>query len=101
MKNKFRFIMPRLVGATVAAGLAALVITTVFKLLLGLTILAGAITLIARSISRRHQLGQYRQDAMPGLGDRNVFGNSSVWANPVQSVTGYATQKETSIVPIN
>ncbi len=102
MKNKLRFIMPRLIGATVAAGLAALVITTVFKLLLGLTLVAGTITLIARSFGKRRiQLGQYGQDAMPGLGNRNAFGNSSVWASPIQPVNGYANQKGTSIVPIN
>lgn len=102
MKNKIRFIMPRLIGATVVTGLAALVVTTLFKLLLGVTLLAGAITLIARSFGRhRKQSGLYGQDAMPGLGNRSAFGNSSIWASPVQPVTGYAIQKGTSIVPIN
>ena len=102
MKNKLRFIMPRLIGATAVAGIAALVITTLFKLLLGLTLLAGGIAIIARSIGRgRRQLGQYRQDEMPGLGNRNVFGSSSVWAGTVQPVNRCATQKGTSIVPIS
>lgn len=102
MNNKLRFIMPRLAGATAAAGLAALVITIVFKLLLGLTLLAGAITLIARSIARRRKLsGQYGQNAMPGFGKWNALSNSNAGINPIQPVSGYATQKGTFIVPIN
>lgn len=96
MKNKFRFIMPRLVGATVVAGLAALVIVTVFKLLLGVTILAGAIAIIARSFSKGHeQLAQYPQGALPD------FSNGSAWGGKIQPVTGYSTTKGTSIVPID
>ena len=102
MKNKLRFIMPRLAGATVVTGLAALVITTLFKLLLCLTLLAGGIALLARSFGRRRQqLGQYEHDAMPGLGNRNAFDNSRQWNSPIQPVNGYATQKGTSIVPID
>jgi len=102
MKNKLRFIMPRLAGATIAAGLAALVITALFKLLLSLTLLAGAITVIARAIGRRQRLsGQYGQNAMPGFSKWNAFGNSSAGAAPIQPVSGYATPKGTSIVPIN
>jgi len=37
MKKRIGFIMPRLVGATLIAGVATLVVTTLFKLLLGLT----------------------------------------------------------------
>jgi hypothetical protein len=102
MNNKLRFIMPRLAGATAAAGLAALVITAVFKLLLGLTLLAGAMTLIARSIAGRRKLsGHYGQDAMPDFGRWNAVGNSNAGINPIQLVSGYATRKGTSIVPIN
>lgn len=102
MKNKLRFIMPRLIGATVAAGLAALVIATVFKLLLGLTLLAGVTTLIARSLGRRRlQLGQYGQETMPGLSNRNAFDNSSVWASTVKPANDYAAKQGSSIVPID
>lgn len=102
MKNKIRFIMPRLAGATVIAGLAALVITTVFKLLLGLTLLAGAVTLIARSIGKRWELSsRYGNGTVPGFSKWNAFGNSNAGINPIQPVTGYATPKGTSIVPID
>lgn len=102
MKNKLRFIMPRLAGATAAAGFAALIITTVFKLLLGLTLLAGIATLIARSISKRRRVsGQYGHDAISGFDKWNAFGNSSEGVHPIQSVTGYATRERTSIVPVN
>ena len=96
MKNKFHFIMPRLVGATVVAGLAALIIATVFKLLLGVTILAGAVAIIARSFRKgREQLAQCPSGPM------THFGNSSGWDATVQPVSGYSTNRSTSIVPID
>lgn len=102
MKNKLRFIMPRLAGATAAAGMAALVIITLFKLLLSLTLLAGAITLTARSFARRQkQSGLYGQHTIPNFGNWKEFGNSSAGASSIQPVAGYATQQGTSIVPIN
>lgn len=102
MKNKLRFIMPRLAAATVVAGLAALVITTLFKLLLGFTFLAGGVTLFTRAFAgRRQHSRQYDQGVIPDLGNRNTFGNSKAWAGPVQPINAYATQKGTSIVPID
>lgn len=102
MKNKLRFIMPRLIGATVIVGLAAFIIGTVFKLLLGITVLAGLITLAARAFGKRQKfLEQYGQNAMPGFGNWNAFGTRGAANNPIQPVNGYATQKGTSIVPIN
>jgi len=102
MKNKIRFIMPRLIGATVIVGIAALVVTTLFKLLLGLSLLAGAVTLVVRSISKqRNRLLQYGQGEMPGFGDRAAFSHGSVGINSIQPVAGFASQKETTIVPID
>jgi len=96
MKNKFRFIMPRLLGATVIAGVAALIITTVFKLLLAITLLAGAVVIIARSFgNRREQLEAFGQRATEGLS------TSSVWAGPIHAVRSNAAGREASIVPIN
>jgi hypothetical protein len=96
MKNKLRFIMPRLVGITVVAGFIALIVATVFKLLLGITILAGAVAIIVRSFGKcREQLAQHP------LGPMARFGNSSVWDATVQPVSGYSTAKGTSIVPID
>jgi len=102
MKNKIGFIMPRLIGATVIAGVAALVVTTLFKLLLGLSLLAGAATLVIRSIGKqRNRLLQYGQGEMPAFANRGSFGNSSAAANSIHPVAGFATQKQTIIVPID
>lgn len=96
MKNKLRFIMPRLIGATIVAGVFALVIATVFKLLLGLTVITAAIAMIARSLGKsREQLAQYPQGAIAD------FGNGSAWNPTIQPVGGYSTSKGTSIVPID
>lgn len=49
--------MPRLIGATVIAGIAALVITTLFKLLLGITVLAGIAFIIGKkAFGKRGQM---------------------------------------------
>ena len=103
MKKKMSFIMPRLIGATLVAGLAAFIVTTLFKLLLGVTLLAGAITLVARKVgsSRRKWMARYGQQPMPGFANRNAFANDNPWANNIQPIKNYATQKGTSIVPIN
>lgn len=53
MKNKIRFILPRLIGLTVLAGLLALVIGLIFKLLLVGTLLAGAGMFIASRFKKR------------------------------------------------
>lgn len=101
MKNKMRFIMPRLVGATVVVGVAALIIGILFKLMLGILLLAGIITLISNKIGRRreHYLAAYGQHEMPGFSRMNSFGNSSPWASKMQPIS--KAQKATTIVPIN
>lgn len=103
MKNKMLFIMPRLVGATVIVGAAALIISTLFKLLLGLSLIGGVITLAAQKASRRrHRLmAEYNQDALlPGLGKRNALGNNGFWGSQ-RTAVGQSVQKAAAIVPIN
>ena len=102
MKHKMLFMMPRLVGATIVVGAAALIISTLFKLLLGLTLIGGVITLIASKAGwRRNRLmAQYGQDELPGLGRRTALGNTGFWGSPVTSVS-QGIQKGTTIVPIN
>ncbi len=55
MKNKMRFLLPRLIGITIIAGIATLIIGTIFKLLLLGTVAAGIGTLVARKFARRRQ----------------------------------------------
>jgi hypothetical protein len=101
MKNKMRFIMPRLIGATVVVGVAALIIGILFKLMLGVVLLAGIVTLISNKVSRRreHYLAGYGQQEMPGFGRMNSFGNNNPWASKMQPIN--KAQKATTIVPIN
>jgi len=61
MKKRIGFIMPRLVGATLIAGVATLVVTTLFKLLLGLTLVAGVVTLVIRSMTSQGKRLGYGQ----------------------------------------
>ncbi|AVF47595.1 hypothetical protein CMT89_01160 [Elizabethkingia anophelis] len=55
MKNKMRYILPKLIGVTVIAGLATLIIGMVFKLLLAVTLIAGIGTLVASKFRRRRE----------------------------------------------
>lgn len=53
MKNKLRFILPRLIVLTAIAGLATLIIGTIFKLLLFGTVLFGIGSFAAARMRRR------------------------------------------------
>ncbi|SEJ38324.1 hypothetical protein SAMN04487995_4377 [Dyadobacter koreensis] len=99
MKNKARFIFPRLIGATIIVGLAALIITTLFKLLLGMVFVAGAVMLVKRL------LFESRQDASVPYEFHNVRSGISPLEN--RNGAGHATavspvfSKTTNIIPIN
>jgi hypothetical protein len=102
MKNKIGFIMPRLIGATIIAGVATLIVTTVFKLLLGLCLLAGATTLIIRLFNKQSKrLLHYGQGEMPPFEPWTNFGNSNPVAHSIRPVAGFARRKETTIIPID
>jgi len=100
MKNKARFIFPRLIGATVIVGLAALIITTLFKLLLGMLFVAGAVMLVKRLLfdNRFEQSEQYQvqisHHGISPLDSRYAMASQPVMASP-------AFQKPATIVPIN
>ena len=97
MKNNFRFIFPRLIGATVIVGLASLIMVTLFKLMLGLLLIGGVVAMFRRIAGKNH----------PGLsngqfGENNNFvsvGNHHQWTDGVR-VNANPAQKLT-IVPIN
>jgi hypothetical protein len=105
MKKRMGFIMPRLIGATIVVGIAALVITTLFKLLLGITLLAGAVTLISRrAFGRRRQMmaaGYGPQNSFGEYGYNNAMRGNDAWANPTSDFGKPASQKAATIVPIN
>lgn len=86
--------MPRLIGATVVVGIAAFIIGTLFKLLLGATLLAGAISLIGRRIGKR-QAGLADQNLQP------VFNNANGSISARGPWNSAAFQKSATIVAIN
>ncbi len=64
MKNKLRFILPRLIVLTAIAGLATLLIGTIFKLLLFGTVLFGIGSFAAARMGRRDRQ-PFRMDTAP------------------------------------
>lgn len=97
MKNNFRFIFPRLIGATLIVGIATLILATIFKLLIGLVLIGGVIALIKRATgSRRHQLARSHY----GQFSDGSFGpfSQNQWAGPAP-VNREA--EHVTIVPIN
>ena len=97
MKNNFRFIFPRLIGATVIVGLASLIMVTLFKLMIGILLIGGVVAMFRRIAGKSH----------PGLSnahsaeDNNLVSvsNHHQWSDRVR-VNINPTQKLT-IVPID
>jgi hypothetical protein len=96
MNRNFRFIFPRLIGATVIVGVASLIFITLFKLMAGLLVIGGAAALIKRfSRSEDRMTEAYSQFAEAGI---HPLHNPYDRHNRVYAVA--APQRET-IVPIN
>ncbi|MBB4805884.1 hypothetical protein HNP38_001156 [Chryseobacterium defluvii] len=55
MNNRIKFILPRLLGITVLAGLAAFVLSMVFKLLLASLFIAAIGSLVAKIIRNKRE----------------------------------------------
>lgn len=64
MKNKIRFILPRLIALTAIVGLATLIMGAIFKLLLVATILFG-IGSFAMAKMRRREMRSFKMDKAP------------------------------------
>jgi hypothetical protein len=100
MRNNFRFIFPRLIGATVIVGLAALIITTIFKLLLGLVLIGGVVVLVKRfagrsgGMSENEEYGSMHPVSLGAMNYHHYGANQA-------SVRAVPVQKHTTIVPIN
>ena len=100
MRNNFRFIFPRLIGATVIVGLAALIITTIFKLLLGLVLIGGVFVLVKRFAGRSGDMpenNEYGPMQPISLGSMNHY---QYGANQT-GIRAVPVQNHTTIVPIN
>jgi hypothetical protein len=96
MRNSFRFIFPRLIGATVILGVAALLITILFKLLIGLVLIAGVVLLV-KSVagSRRHVYGGNYGTSITGC----QSGASAY--QQYNGPTSVRNRQQVTIVPIN
>jgi len=95
-----KFILPRLIGLTVIAGIGALLLSMVFKVLICATIVGAIVHLTARRFGRKHH-AEGRQDMFEGgpfgrmqRAPFHPFGNNEVM--PV-----YSQQRATGIIPIN
>jgi len=100
-----KFILPRIIGLTAIAGIAALLMTAIFKVLLLTSIAAIVVTLVGRRFGRRRQMmeqyamqGQQGFGQMPG-GPESYYGQSPFHRNDVSPV--YNKQRSSAIIPIN
>ncbi|WP_312191913.1 hypothetical protein [Sphingobacterium sp.] len=96
MKNKLRFILPRLIALTAIAGLATLIIGTIFKLLLFGTVLFGIGSFAAAKMRRRdrHSLKMDKATVYPNV-QRHY--NTVVAIVPLK---GQQRAKKATIVPV-
>lgn len=93
MKNK-QFMLPKVIGITVLAGIVTFVAATIFKLLVMGTVLFGAITLIKKFKGKKRNRLAYDE------GNQNFFEmNNSQFKNPFQNQMAKAS--EAAIYPIN
>ena len=98
MRNSFRFIFPRLIGATLIVGLVSLIMITLFKLLVGILLIGGLVALVRRMIGRNHyRLAASRHGQFPN-GGITPFADPNQWVSPIP--VHINIQKQT-IIPIN
>lgn len=95
MKNKMKFILPKLLGLTVVAGIAVFLLSIVFKLLLAGLILAGIGTFAIKMMGRRRERKMgYEKEIETFLPYHNEF--------PMKRETVYsqAHKENLAIIPI-
>ncbi|MFD1768770.1 hypothetical protein [Sphingobacterium suaedae] len=97
MKNKMRFILPRLIGWTLIVGLATWIIGVLFKLLLLFTFAAAIGTWAAARIRRRK--AQHLQEGANPFVHQAVYRRSAI--NPVVPVPVKSVNSNLSIIPIH
>lgn len=97
MIHKFKFILPRLAGATVLVGLAAMVLFLLFKLLLAIVVVGGIATLAMRAAQHRRR----KMMAYYGYQGINPWNGTQPWFGDRQSISVNPTQRTATIVPIN
>lgn len=66
--NKIKFILPRLLGVTVLAGIATFILATVFKLLFAGLLLTGIASIVMKIAGKKKEKmmrGKYENSALP------------------------------------
>lgn len=96
MKNKLRFTLPRLIVLTAIAGLATLIIGTIFKLLLFGTVLFGIGSFAAARMRRRDRQA-FKMDRTPVYPNVHRHYNTAVAIVPLQ---GQKRARKATIVPV-
>jgi len=98
MKNKFRFILTRLLALTVLLGIVTLIIGTLFKLVLLATVAIGIYALVAAKIKKRKLLASRDRGAIsPYPMFATVYSHQQHAIVPIQQA--FQASKKT-IVPI-
>jgi hypothetical protein len=94
MKNKMQFMLPKIIGITIIAGVVTFIAATIFKLLLAGTVLIGTVALI------RKFAGKKRKQLSQKEGNQNFFEmKNSNFKNPFQNKM--ASVSDAAIYPIN
>ena len=94
MKSKLRFILPRLLAATLLIGAASFVLFIIFKLLLAVAAVAGLIFLASKIMGKHTFRGKWKMDGpQHGIMPQAFTG----YETPVRP---YKTSKPVTIVPI-
>ncbi|MDM1292768.1 hypothetical protein HX021_00475 [Sphingobacterium sp. N143] len=96
MKNKLRFILPRLIALTAVVGLASLIIGTIFKLLLFTTILF-AIGAFMVAKMRNREIRGLKMGRAPIYPNRHTEARVDRAIVPLQK---HRAQKNATIVPV-
>lgn len=96
MKNKIRFIIPKILGVTIVVGLLSFVIGLLFKLLIATTILIAAGIFIASRMRNKKSQKMLREYWRPIAPDFRADTTS-----PVRPAAQEVQRTNLAIIPIN
>ena len=96
MKNKIRFIIPKLLGVTIVVGLLSFVIGLLFKLLVAATILSAVGIFIASRMRNKKSKKMLREYWTPVAPDFRTDNSS-----PLRPVSHKVQHTNFAIIPIN
>lgn len=96
MKNKIRFIIPKLLGVTLVVGLLSFVIGLLFKLLVAATILSAAGIFIVSRMRNKKSKKMLREYCSPIAQDFRADASS-----PLRPTSQEVQHTNLAIIPIN